>query len=227
MKKVSALIVFVGVLAVAACSSTGGGEGGGDGCGGGGTDATQSTIESYVDGTRAADNTVTVHGDVQEGQYWETTMDSNGMTMITRWQVASKDGDMAVVEQQNKLESEYSSHNYVLAYEVDLTAEGPNVTRAWIGKPGEAPTELEVPEPQDGPTGDTPEMETTTEDFEREIAGGNWEGTLTTTVMNGSESKTWVADNGWFNGMVRNEAGGIVTELTSYGTDAEPLLAWE
>ncbi|MCA8946324.1 MAG: hypothetical protein KDB29_08860, partial [Planctomycetes bacterium] len=71
------------------------------------------------------------------------------------------------------------------------------------------------------------EVESTTEDFDLEMAGGSWQGTVTTTTMNGTESKTWVADNGWFGGMIKMQSGDYVNELTAFGDDAEPLLAWE
>jgi hypothetical protein len=50
---------------------------------------------------------------------------------------------------------------------------------------------------------------------------------VTTTKGDGWESKVWMADNGWFGGMVKMEAGGSATVLTAFGTDAKPLLAWE
>ncbi|MBZ0136041.1 MAG: hypothetical protein K8I27_06675 [Planctomycetes bacterium] len=234
MKKVFALIAFMGVIALAACGSTVGGDDGdscgGCGCTGGGgdkMDSSQSTIDMYVNGTIKASYWVQVHEGAEAGQYWETTMKMAGdMTMTSRWQVAAKDGDTVVVENQNKMDGPYMVSDYVLAYQVD-TSKGMgevNVTAAWIGKPGEKGQAIEImekPEPTcGGCAGEQPE----TEDFSGvELAGGTWEGTI---YISGA-SKTWMASNGWFNGMIKMESGDTVNELTAFGTDAEPLLAWE
>ena len=232
MKKFFALIAFVGVIALAACGSTGtGGGDDGNGCGGddGGSskmDSTQSTIDMYLNGTMKASYWVQVHEGAAPGQYWETSMEMSGMVMTNRWQVAAQDGDTVVVENQMKMDSEYAESDYVVAYQVDTTKGmgEANVTAAWIGKPGEKGQEIEVMEVPEatcgGCAGEAPE----TEEFSGvELAGGTWEGTI---YISGG-SKTWMASNGWFNGMIKSEAGGSVTELTAFGEDAEPLLAWE
>jgi hypothetical protein len=232
MKKVFALIAFMGVIALAACGSTGGGDGG-DGCGGGGDggsnkmDSTQSTIDMYLNGTMKASFWVQVHADAAVGQYWETTMEMSGMTMTNRWQVAAKDGDVVVVENQNKMDSEYAVSDYVIAYQVDTTKEAGevNVTAAWIGKPGEKGQEIEVMEKPEATCGGCAGTQPETEDFSVEIAGGNWEGTRYITEYGSS----WIASNGWFNGLVRSDDadGNVTMELSAFGDDAEPLLAWE
>jgi hypothetical protein len=225
MKTFAALIAFVGVIALAACGSTGGG----DRDGGGGTDNSATQINMYKDGTMKAPYTVAVHENPEAGQYWETTMDANGMKMTTRWQIAKVDGGTAIVEQQNKSEASWGSHNFVIAYEVDLSKGmgEANVNKAWIGKPGEKGEEIAVSEMQTG-TGETPQYETSEAPFsDEEFGGGKWSGKVTTTKGDGWESKVWMADNGWFGGMVKMEAGGSATVLTAFGTDAKPLLAWE
>ena len=240
MKKAFVFLMFVGVMAMAACGGTpgsddgsecGGGEcGGGDG-GSSKMDNSQSTIDMYANGTMKAMYWVQLHADPAAGQYWETSSEMSGMVMTNRWQVAAVDGDTAIVENQSKMDSEYMVSDYVIAYQVDLTVTEPgavNVTKAWIGKPGEKGAEIEIMEKPEATCGGcAPEVESTTEDFDLEMAGGSWQGTVTTTTMNGTESKTWVADNGWFGGMIKMQSGDYVNELTAFGDDAEPLLAWE
>ncbi|MCA8912873.1 MAG: hypothetical protein KDB82_14310 [Planctomycetes bacterium] len=236
MKKVFAFLMFVGVIALAACGSTGGSDDG-SGCGGecsGGCsgsskmDNSQSTIDMYVNGTQKAMYWVTVHENPEAGQYWETSSDMSGMKMTTHWQVSKVDGNTAIIEQEQMMDSEYMVSDYVIAYKVDLSVEagGVNVTAAWVGKPGEDGTAIEVMEmPEATCGGCAPEVESTTEDFsDLALADGTWAGKVTTTNMNGTESKVWMADNGWFGGMVKMQSGDYVTELTKYGTDAEPLL---
>lgn len=234
MKKVFALIAFMGVIALAACGSTGGGDGGescGGGCGGDGgsskMDSTQSTIDMYLNGTMKASYWVQLHENPEAGQYWETTMEMSGMVMTTRWQIAAKDGDTVVVEHQSKMDSEYAVSDYVVAYQVDTTKGmgEANVTAAWIGKPGEKGQEIEVMEVPEATCGGCGGTEPETEEFSGlELAGGTWEGTI---YINGG-SRTWMASNGWFGGMIKTETDGTTgIVLSSFGTDAEPLLAWE
>jgi hypothetical protein len=225
MKKLAALIAFVGVVALAACGSTGGGDDGGDGggCGGGGTDNTQMMIDNI----KEASYWVTVHENPAAGEYWETGFEMSGMTNTTRWQVSKVDGSTAIIEQQETSKASWGGYNYVIAYEVDLSKtmdDGVNVNMAWIGKAGEAGKEIAVMAKPDATNGCAPEVESTTEPFEVEIAGGKWNGTLTTTTVSGTESKVWVADNGWFGKMVKMQSGDMVIELKAYGTDAKPLL---
>jgi uncharacterized protein YrzB (UPF0473 family) len=230
MKKLSACLMFVGLLALAACGGGAGGSGsGGNGGGGGGSgkmDMTDSTIDMYKNGTIKAMYWVQVHADPQAGQYWETTMEAFGSVNTNRWQVAAVDGNHAVVENLVAMESDFAESAYVIAYKVDLSKGDmePNVVAAWIGKPGEAGAEIEimeVPEPTDGgEAGDPPH----TESFSGvEAAGMEWSGTVYST----EHAKWWQADNAWFSGQIRMEAGDMVTELTAIGDDADPLLDWE
>ncbi|MHC4841194.1 MAG: hypothetical protein ACYTDT_09605 [Planctomycetota bacterium] len=221
MKKIIALMAVVACLSLVACGSTGTGGGGGDDDNGGKTDSSQMTLDALTEATYW----VQVHADPVAGQYWETEMEMSGMLMTTRWQVTKVDGDTAIVENQMKMDSEYMVSDYVLAYEVNLAAgEGEaNVTKAWKGLPGEAGTEMDImakPEPVCG--GCAPEQET--EEFTGfEAAGGTFEGTIYITEY----AKTWMASNGWFNGMVKMEAGGNTSLLTAMGEDAEGILSWE
>lgn len=226
MKKLAALIAFVGVIALAACGSMGeeGGDGGcGGGCGGG-ADMTQMMIDNIKEAT----HTVVVHADPVAGQYWETSMEAYGNTTTTRWQVSKVDGSTAIIEHRTTTKGAASS-DYVMAYQVDLSKGmgEPNVTKAWIGKPGEAGKELTIMAVAEAGCGGTM-PESTVEDFSNvEMGGGTWSGKCTTMKGEGWESKSWVADNGWFGGMIKMETSGMVTQLTAFGTDATPVLKWE
>lgn len=238
MKKVFAFLMFAGVIALAACSTTTDSDGGDGGeCSGGCSgsskmDNSQSTIDMYTAGTMKASYWVQLHADPAAGQYWETSSEMSGMVMTSRWQIAKVDGDMAIVEQQSKMDSEYMVSDYVLAFQVDLSVTEPgavNVTKAWVGKPGEKGAEIEIMEKPEATCGGcAPEVDSVTEDFsDLELAGGKWSGKVTTTTVSGTESKVWMADEGWFGGMIKMQSGDYVNELTAFGTDAEALLAWE
>lgn len=239
MKKVFAFLMFAGVMALAACGSSGGGDGGGDGeacgggCGGGGTskmDSSDSTIDMYKNGTIKAQYWVGVHADPAAGQYWETGSEAYGTKTTQRWQVAKVDGGTAIIEWQMKTDSEYAKSDYVIAFEVDLgvtTAGDVNVKKAWIGKPGEAGAEIQIMEKPEATCGGTANYEMTEEAFsDVEIAGKKWSGKLITMKGEGWESKSWNADGGYFGGVIKTEAAGMVTELKASGDDATPLLKW-
>jgi hypothetical protein len=199
------------------------------------TDSTQTTIDMYVNGTIKAMYWVTVHDDPKAGQYWETFYDAYGMKTTNRWQVTSVEGETATVENQMKMSSEYMKSNYVIAYQVDLTSklpkEGeklkPNVTKAWIGRPGKEGKEIEVmemPEPvTDG--GAEAKYETKEEEFkDLEVGGGKWSGKKMTMKGDGWEFTSWTATNGWFGGVIKTETSGMTIELKAFGEDAKAML---
>lgn len=194
-------------------------------------DSSQSTIDMYLNGTMQAMYWVQIHEDPAAGQYWETSSKMSGMTMTNRWSVAKVDGDTAVVENESKMDSEYMISDYVIAYKVDLTkAVGEvNVTKAWIGKPGEKGEEIKVMEKPEAPAcggnGEEAEANTTEEEFaDLELAGGKWSGKVITYKYGGGESKVWMADNAWFGGMIKMQSGDYVNELVDFGDDGKALL---
>ncbi len=201
------------------------------GCGGSGSkydqiEETPDSTDTEMQAITEAPRTITLHEKVEPGQYWETSMEAGGMVMSTRWQVASVTDGRAIIEEQ-RVKAGTVRANLVVAYQVELTNKaGPaRVLKAWVGKPGQTGREIPVAA-ETGPVRNQPKYETSTETFELNIANGVWRGTCTTTKGDGWESKVWIADNGWFNGMVQSESGGVVTRLTRFGIDARPLLAW-
>lgn len=201
-----------------------------------GDQTTDMIVDMYTNGTMKASYYVAVHKDPAAGQYWVTKHSSkfgdyeSNMTMA--WQVAKVIGTNAIVEND-------VGQGYVLAYEVDLAkkeGEFDNVKRAWIGKPGKAPKEIQVmevakPDPDAGGV-EAPQPEPVTEDYSGlKLAGGVWSGKKTTFKMDNYTSTTWMADKGWFGGMVKmeysmaNGTGTIVLE--QFGDDGEAWLKWD
>lgn len=238
MKKLMAMMAFAALCSVAACGGgTSGGDSGGDSSGGdsgsSGFDMAQMTIDMYKNGTMKASYWCTVHADPKAGQYWETTSTSNyggaETKMTMSWQIAKVDGSSAWVESD-------MGQGYILAYAVDLTKkmeDGANVTKAWIGKKDAKAEEIQVMEykkPEGGTTGEAPKVDVTTEEVTLNAAGKDWACTLTTTKMEGSESKMWISKDGWFGGMIKMwskmSAGESTTELTKFGEDGKPWLNW-
>ena len=224
MKKFIALMAIVAMFGLAACGGVPG-VGGDDDNGGGGC-SSFDMAQSMIENTKEISYYCAIHADPVAGQYWETFSEAYGNKTTNRWQVTSIDGSTAIVENLMSVEGSMS-YEYAFAYEVNLDAatDGTeiNVTKGWIGKPGEAGKELTVmakPEAT-GCAGCAPEYETAP--FSMEMAGTNFEGTLTTM----DAGKMWVADNGWFNKMIKSEFGEMITELTAMGEDAEAVLLWE
>lgn len=187
-------------------------------------DQTQATIEAYLRGDVKAPATVALHNDAAVGHYWELATTVSGITTITRWQVSAVTATGAVVEYQTRVEGPEVQSNYVIAMAVDTAkaAGQPNVTGAWIGRPGEIGQEIQVGSAM-AAVGST-----TQEPFEGvSLAGGSWHGTLHTTATDNGDVKVWRAANGWFDGTIKIEAGENVTELSSFGTNAAPLLLWD
>ncbi|MCC6464259.1 MAG: hypothetical protein IT463_02835 [Planctomycetes bacterium] len=245
MKKLLGLCAFALTFSMVACGSTGGGGGGdngggcngggcnGGGCNGGGSskmDGSQSTIDMYVNGTMKAPHTVMVHADPKAGQYWEHSMDTAGTKMTMRWQVAKVDGTTAVIEYQSKMDSQYMVSDYVVAYQVDLSVkmgDAANVTKAWVAKPGEAGKEIQITpfeKVAGGTEGEKPKEEAFTD---LEMAGKKFSGKIYIMTVAGTESKSWMADNGYFGGLLKTESGGTVgMSLSACGEDATALLKW-
>jgi hypothetical protein len=202
---------------------------------GGAMDMSQSTIDMYVNGTIKASYWVVVHKDPKAGQYWETFYEAYGTKTTNRWQVASVDGDTAVVENQMKMNSAYAKSNYVLAYEVNLKAEQPkdggkieaNVTKAWIGLPGKEGKEIKVMEVPEPVAGGAPaaKVEMNEEEFkDLELGGGKWSGKKMTMKGDGWEYTAWTADKGWFGGVIKTETSGMTIALKAFGEDSKALL---
>lgn len=243
MKKLIALLAVVLVIgfAVAGCktkSASGDSGEGGEGCGEaacgtaeGGTSAADATIDMYVNGQMKASPFVAMHNFVAVGQYWEVTSNFGGMKSVNKWQVSAK---AAGTKSQFIVENDMGQ-GYILAYQVDAWAEAgtPNVKKAWIGKPGEEPREIEIMEWKKGEATEAakPNGIVLTEEFsDVEMCEFSFEGDLTTVKSDGNTTKMWVAENGWFGKLIKMEMNGdVVMELTvrSFEEKPEVWLKWE
>lgn len=231
--------MLVVALAFVGCKSSGSdsGDGGGcgasacGGCGGGNDDMADMMIKMYTDGTQKASPWVAMHSVVTVGQLWEVTSNFGGQKSVNRWQVSAKaKGTKSEFIVENDM-----GQGYILAYQVDAWAEAgkPNVKKAWIGKPGEEPQEIEIMEwkATEGGEAAAPSGIVLTEEYsDLEMAGGTFEGDLTTVKSDGNTTKTWMAENGWFSKLIKMEMNGdVVMELTAYDFHEKPdtWLMWE
>ena len=230
-------------LSFAACKSTSdGGTGGACGssecgsesnCGGEApaTDMADMMVNMYVDGQQKAFPYVVLHEFVAVGQYWETTSTFGGTSSVNKWQVTAK---AAGTKSEFIVENDMGQ-GYVLAYQVDAWAEQgkPNVSKAWIGKPGEEPKEVELMQWDTASSGAAGEFNgiVLREDFSGvKMAGKEFEGELVIVKSDGSTTKTWSASNGWFSKVIKMEMNGdTVVELTGVKFEEKPeaWLKWE
>lgn len=226
--------MLVVALAFVGCRSSGD-SGDSSACGseacGGGSDMAEMMINMYLDGTQKASPWVAMHSVVHVGQLWEVTSNFGGQQSVNKWQVSSKaPGTKSEFIVENDM-----GQGYIIAYQVDAWAEvgKPNVSKAWIGKPGEEPQEIEIMEWKPATDGETakPNGIVLTEEYSNlEMAGGTFEGDLTTVKADGNTTKTWMADNGWFNKLIKMESNGdVVMELTGYDFNEKPdtWLKWQ
>lgn len=191
-------------------------------------DTTDDTIKAYTDGKSLAQHTIAIHDDPQAGQYWEVGSDSYGITSSTRWQITKVEGGSALVEQHLKMTAEMFKSDYVLGYRIELKPEEGKlqVTKAWIGKPGEKPQEVTVRELPKKPAakGAEPKGISFTE---LELAGKKWDGKLYTDVTDEITTRIWVGDGGWFNAIIKTTVDEEYEEkLTATGSDAKAILDW-
>lgn len=233
----SALLVFA--LVLGACRSTAeSGEGGGNGdsacsadsAGGNDFDMAAMLIDQYVKGDQKAAPWVALHSVVNVGQLWEVTSSFGGQKSVSKWQVSAK---VQGTKSEFIVEND-TGMGYILAYQVDAWVEqgNPNVSNAWIGKPGEEPREIQVMEWKSADGGEArPAGIVLVEEFGGvELCGETFHGDLTIVKNDGNTTKTWIAENGWFNRLIKMEMNGdTVMELTNLHFHEKPktFLKWE
>ncbi|MCA8915066.1 MAG: hypothetical protein KDB90_06605 [Planctomycetes bacterium] len=235
--------LLIAGLAFVGCKSSGSGDANGSGgecgsgacssscSGGSSTDMADMMIKMYTDGQQKASPFVALHSFVSVGQYWEVTSNFGGQESVNKWQVTAK---------AKGTKSEFIVENdmgmgYILAYQVDSWAEAgkPNVKKAWIGKTGEEPQEIEVMEWEATTGGNAPAFNgiVLKEDFKAvKMAGKDFDGELVIVKSDGNTTKTWTAENGWFSKVIKMEMNGdVVMELTgvSFDEKVEAWLKWE
>ncbi|MBZ0136042.1 MAG: hypothetical protein K8I27_06680 [Planctomycetes bacterium] len=191
-------------------------------------DTTDEIIKSYTGGTKRAPDFLVVHADPKAGQYWELFSDSLDIETTVRRQVSRIDGDFALIERRMTTRAEMFQSDYVIAFRVNLKAEAgkPNIDRAWIGKPDEAPTLIKVRERKD--TDALPAEAKKSVPFEGlELAGNIWRGELFISVDEEMTTQIWVAEGGYFDAIVKTTVDDdYLEQLRSYGGDADDLMLW-
>ncbi len=191
-------------------------------------DSYLALVEEYKSGKRKADNYVPMHDVVAGWQYWEITNTQGGKKVVEKWGVAS------VIVKQWTAYVERDMGFYVLGYEVNLKiaraeqASKGNVKRAFIGRKGWAPREVEVGKSSSHKAPAT-YSGAKAEPFEGVVmAKKEFYGTCYTWTEGGVEIKEWFADNGWFGKVIkRTEGGQTVLELTALGSEKKGILDWK
>jgi hypothetical protein len=191
-------------------------------------DSYLALVEEYKSGKRKADNYVPMHDIVAAWQYWEVTRTKDGKKVSDKWGVAS------VITRKFTAYVERDMGFYLLGYEVDLKvpraeqAVKGNVTRAFIGRKGWEPREIEV-----GKTSSFAAPASYSgakaEPFEGVVMSKKeFYGTCYTWSEGGVEIKEWFADNGWFGKVIkRTENGQVTFELTNLASEKKGALDWK
>lgn len=191
-------------------------------------DTTDDIIRGYTEGDKLAPDFVHLHADAKAGQYWELFSDSLDIETTVCRQVSRIDGDFALIERRLITKAEMFQSDYVLAFRVNLKAENgkPNIDRAWIGKPDEAPALIKVRERKGEPG--KPDEPGKGVPFEGLELGGNvWRGELYISVADEMTTKIWVGEGGYFDAIVKTSVDDdYLEQLKSYGGDADDLLLW-
>lgn len=185
-------------------------------------------VEEYKSGARKADNYLPMHDVVAGWQYWEITHTKGGSKVIEKWTVAN------VITKSWTAYVERDMGYYVLGYEVNLKisraeqASKGNVKRAFIGRKGWAPREIEIGK-SSSIAAPPAYSGAKAEAFEGvSLCKKEFYGTCYTWTEGGVEIKEWFADNGWFGKVIkRTEGGQTVFELSGLATDHRALLDWK
>jgi hypothetical protein len=190
-----AAVMSVGAFLVGCATSA---NAGAQGQAGGNGDA-DAAIRSYVNGSKKAPAFIPVHEFVFVGQTWVLEVDVNGEMQTETWQIVSTAARGVVVIEQ------ILPQGYVLAYQVNAWAdEGkPNVQKAWVGKAGETGRAIQVQSSIESE--DEPGFVMRANFRNVELAGKTWAGELVTVREDGHSSRTWIANDGWFNGIIRKD----------------------
>ena len=200
MKKVLFLMCVLSIVFLAACSTTGEqpkpASGGGESVKKGPSDDEVSAVkQDYLDGKRKPGNNLPIPGSCAVGQSWEIKFNKNGKEVTETFTVAHRIRRNLVVEH-------LTAEGVVLAYEIDRSrsAEQGNVCRAWVGKKGWDPYEIKTQPGWILPDASSLSQGATTEAFaDVEVGGKKWSGTCYTK----GDMKVWVAERGYFNGVIK------------------------
>lgn len=191
-------------------------------------DTTADIIKGYTEGDKLGPDFIELHDDPKAGQYWELFSDSLDIETTVRRQLSRVDGEYALVERRMTTTAEMFKSDYVLAFRVSLKAEAgkPNIDRAWIGKPGEVPTLINVRERKVAlPSGGEVRKGILFEGLE--LAGNIWRGEQFISAADEMTTSIWVAEGGYFDCIVKTTVDDdYLDQLSAYGGDADDQLVW-
>ncbi len=181
------------------------------------TDMAGIMLDSYRRQQTPVAWSVTIHADPQVGQRadWGTF----------RWTVVSVADGLPIVE--------HSFDGYAIAYQLDPSQPTgqPNVLRAWIGRHGARPEEIEITQPPAQRAARRgPEPKVVESPFEAlDIGERQWSGTLTTVTVTVGEvdftTRSWRSGQAWFDGTIQTESAGKLTCIR-LEEQAAPDLRW-
>lgn len=239
MRKTMMLCGVLLAAVLAGCKTGGSGE---KGSGSGGSDTSKNDsgktaapdmsdtmIKMHLDGQMKASYWVALHDSVSVGQLWEVSSDFGAGESVSAWQVVKMSGKGEFIIENN------TGQGYVLAYRVDAWADAgqPNVKEAWIGKPGEEPKTIKVMEfkPAEGTAKPVESKARVTVDkfSDVKLGGKVFSGDVTTVEDGGNTTKTWLADNGWFNRVIRMDMNGknvMTLKKAHFDEKAPSWLKW-
>lgn len=164
-------------------------------------DQAAAMVKLYTDGTISASPWIALHSVVSVGQIWHVESDFGAGKYTDMWQVVKRTGRSTVIVEH------CNGQGVVLAYEVDAWAEKgkPNVSRAWVGKKGDEPKEIKLAQWKEGGSATSTTAGITLKEAfaDVELAGKKFKGELVITKDSGNTTKVWIADNGWFNNLIR------------------------
>lgn len=192
-----------------------------------GTIACRSTAQSAGGGGNGAERQAVawlpIHEVILVGHIWHVEVATGSGTATEQWQVVNKIGRSEFIIEH------LGADGYVTAYQVDSWAEAgkPNVKKAWAGKQGEEPQEIKVAATLS--EAEEPGFVLRAKFHNVELAGKKFNGEVTTVRDQGQSTKTWVANEGWFNKVIRTDVDGktvakVVLARTSIRLT--PFLAW-
>lgn len=164
-----------------------------------------------------------LHDVVLAGQMWHVEVDTGNGTATEQWHVVKKIGRSEFIIEH------LAADGIVTAYQVDSWADAgqANVKKAWVGKQGEAPREIKVATSSD--KGEEPGFMLRGKFNNVELAGKKFNGEVITARDAGVSTKTWVANEGWFNKVIRQDVNDkTVAKVTLVKTNIRltPMLKW-
>lgn len=189
-------------------------------------------VRMHLDSGFRARFQVVLHSKAKAGQYWET---ASGVSPAHKegWLVAAERGEHFILEYHRHV----GGSEWLLAYlvgppGVDASEGRARVYRAWIGEHGGNLNEIEVtPHSSSGSSSESTVI--AEEKFSLVVAGRKWSGTKTTFEReNSAPSNVYVADTGWFGGLIRVESSspeteGYLIELSAFSENEQPWVDWE